>query len=228
MHEYGGGAYEIIPSSSDDDPTSHQQRIIFSDAGAGHNALKLLAVDRGEVTTLVGAKPWLRYADFGVGPPACAWVLAIEEDHAEPEPARVRNYVVAVHLTTGRVQRLVEGADFYTTPRFSPDGKWVAWRTWNHPDMCWTKSELRWARVLDAGDDEGLVLGASELVAGGQPGEAVGEFAWGPDGVLYFTHEVEGDDWRQMFTVRPGEKAEKLKLKGLEEVEMGSCSMGLD
>lgn len=212
-----------------------QQRIIFSDAKDG-NALKVLNVDSGCVSVL-RQKSWLRYSDFGVNyaspdNSAVDWVLAIEEDHSHPAPKDVKNYVVGVNVRTGEVTRLVTGADFYTNPRFSRDGKWIAWREWNHPDMPWTKSALCWAPVFRKGENESerLDVGEPSRVAGGKPGEPVGEALWGPDGALYFTHEVEGNDWRQMYRAWPGEdaKAEKLHLEGLDEAEIGNCSMMLD
>lgn len=216
VYEYGGCPYEVLPSA----------RIIFSDGKDG-NALKLLDVDAGSaVKTLVGGKPHLRYADFGAGPAGSKWALAIEEDHSHPEPKDVKDYVVAVDVETGKVVRLVEGADFYTSPRFSGDGKWVSWREWMHPEMAWTKSTLKWARVEE--EDGKLVLGETSVIAGGKEGEPVGESAWGLDGALYFTHESDGNDWRQIYRVWPGKEVEKLKLKGLEEVEMGDCSMLLN
>lgn len=225
VYEYGGGAYEVLPGGTDG-----HQRIIFSDAGDS-NALKLLDVDARSVSTLVGDKPWLRYADFGpspdVGGPSAKWVLAIQEDHTNPDPAHVRDDVVAINLDTGAVQTLATGADFYTGPRYSPDGKWIAWRSWNHPEMSWTKSEL-WLTQVKSVDDEGLELEQGHKVLTKLPGEAVGEFAWGLDGALYFTQEVDKSDWRQIFRVKPGQEVEELQLDGLEEVEIGNNSMGLD
>lgn len=244
VYEYGGGPYEVLPAQEGGHPDPHQ-RILFSDGKDG-NAIKVLDVDAGEVAVLQGGKPWLRYSDFGVGPVAAgeSWVLAVEEDHSHPAPEDVKNYVVGVHLRTGAVTRLVAGADFYTNPRFSRDGKRVAWRQWDHPEMPWTKSELHWAPVVLApssggggggdDDDDGvrmLAVGESSRVAGGKRREPVGEALWGPDGALYFTHEVEEHDWRQLFRAWPGErdaKAEKVHLKGLEEVEIGNCSMIMD
>lgn len=230
VYEYGGGAYEVLPSSRGADDaasssSSSSQDVIFSDASDG-NAVKVLSVDAGDVRTLVHGTPWLRYAEFG----ACGasrWVLAVQEDHSRPEPQDVKNYVVAIDLVLGKVRRLVEGADFYSSPKYSPDGKWVSFRSWDHPDMPWQNSALRWAQVLGDAEDEGPSLGAVSTVAGGEPGQAVGESAWGLDGALYWTQEGEGSDWRQLWRQWPGDgrAAELLKLKGLEEVEIGDCSM---
>lgn len=208
-------------------------RIIFSDAKDG-NAVKLLDVDSGHVTALL-KMTGLRYSEFGVSPSGGPWVLAIEEDHGEDgkaEPKDVKNYVVAIHLETGKVERLEQGADFYSTPRFSPAGNKVSWREWEHPEMPWTNSMLCWVEV-EVRDDY-IGVGVKEHVAGGNLGEGVGESAWGLDGRLYYTQEKECADWRQMFRMGPGPATERgfhstqeepVVLKGLEEVEMGDCSM---
>lgn len=226
VYEYGGGAYEVLPSPEGDTGGAEgaTQQVIFSDA-SDENAVKLLSVDDGAVRTVVGGKPWLRYAEFS----ACRgsrWVLAVEEDHSKPEPKDVKNYVVAIDAGSGEVRRLAGGADFYSSPKYSPDGRWASFRSWDHPDMPWQSSSLRWAEVR-GGSVEGQFLGAVSTVAGGKPGEAVGESAWGLDGALYWTQEGEGSDWRQLWRQWPGESsaAEMLTLKGLEEVEIGDCSM---
>lgn len=240
VYEYGGGPYDVLPSDPRASGDEAHQRIIFSDVGDG-NSLKLLDVDAGVVTSLVSGAEHLRYADFGPAPyrggsSGSRIVLAVEEDHADPLPSAVRNYVVAVNVESGRVTRVASGADFYTTPRFSPDGRWVSWRAWDHPEMPWTKSRLCVASVVaseaeqEVGKSDSISIGEVQIIAGGEGGQCVGESAWGLDGVLYYTYEEEGaGDWRQLWRFRPdvGEK-EKLKLAGLEEVEMGDCSMLMD
>lgn len=222
VYEYGGGAYEVLPSPEGREAA---QQVIFSDASDG-NAVKVLNVETGAVKTVVGKTPWLRYSEFS----ACEtsrWVLAVEEDHTNPEPKDVSNYVVAIDVDSGEVRRLAEGADFYSSPRYSPDGKWVSWRSWDHPDMPWQNSVLSWAQILGDSGESGSFLDTVSTVAGGKPGEAVGESAWGLDGALYWTQEDEGSDWRQLRRQWPGDRsaAEVLKLKGLEEVEIGDNSM---
>lgn len=232
VYEYGGGPYDVLPKPSEKHSESRLgQQIIFSNSKAG-NSLWLFDVDSGDVKALREGKPWLRYSDFGVNSAGSDWVLAIEEDHSNPAPKDVKNHVVGVNIRTGQITRLVEGADFYTNPRFSCDGKWVAWRQWDHPEMTWTKSEIHWAPVVEGDDERDLVLGDPVKIAGGKPEEPVGEALWGPDGALYFSHEVVGHDWRQLYRAWPGQngeaKPEKLHLEGLEEVEIGNCSMQLD
>jgi hypothetical protein len=37
---------------------------------------------------------------------------------------------------------LVQGKDFYSNPRISPDGNRLAWLAWNHPDMAFLPDNL--------------------------------------------------------------------------------------
>ena len=78
---------------------------------------------------------------------------------------------------------LIEGNDFYSTPRLSPSGSHLAWLTWNHPNMPWDGTEL-WVAALT---DDGALMTPSK-VAGGE-GESIFQPAWSPDGVLYFVSD---------------------------------------
>jgi hypothetical protein len=55
---------------------------------------------------------------------------------------------------------LASGADFYKSPKFSPDGESLAWLEWNHPYMPWDSTLLYQARF-----SEGKISG-KKLVAG--------------------------------------------------------------
>ncbi|MCK7547453.1 prolyl oligopeptidase family serine peptidase [Marinobacter koreensis] len=49
----------------------------------------------------------------------------------------------------GQCRCLHEGADFYGAPALSPDGRRIAWVTWQLPDMPWLRTRL-WLAELDA------------------------------------------------------------------------------
>lgn len=91
----------------------------------------------------------------------------------------------------GRV--LVEGADFYSSPRLSPDGTKLAWLTWNHPNMPWVASEL-WI-----GDFNGDEIVNRVRIAGG-PTESVFQPEWSADGRLYFISDRNFDAHHNAFS----------------------------
>jgi dipeptidyl aminopeptidase/acylaminoacyl peptidase len=215
VYEYGGLPYTTIPAGQ-----KHPgQRIIFSDAK--DKSVNLLDVDSGKVSSLLKSTT-LRYADFDVHPCVSdgkdtAWVIAVEEDHEKPKPADVRNYVVAINIETAEVKRLASTADFYSYPRYSPDGKKIVWKQWDHPDMPFTETKLYWADWKESG-----TVANVEIVAGGN-GECVTEPRWSPDGTLFFCGEKS--NFRQLFRRRVNEnEAELVYLDGLEEYEFGDSS----
>ena len=69
-------------------------------------------------------------------------MLAVREDHSGGgEPV---NTIVALDLDgpnpdMGEV--LCAGADFYSTPELSADGR-LAWTQWNHPNMPWDSTTI--------------------------------------------------------------------------------------
>ena len=81
---------------------------------------------------------------------------------------------------------LVEGADFYSDPIVSPDGKFLAWLQWNHPNMPWDGTEL-WVGAFNASG----TVGVREKVAGGSE-ESIFQPEWSPDGALYFVSDKTG------------------------------------
>ncbi len=212
VYEYGGQAYAILPG----DASGEGLKIIFSHAK--DNSCNVLDVD-AEVVRTLRESDTLRYGDFHPHPdPSQPWVLAVEEDHEKPRPEDVRNYIVAINVQTAAVKRVVAGADFYSYPRFSPDGTKVSFRQWNHPDLPFKGVTLHWGTWNPDGAVEN-----PQLVAG-EDGQCVGELSWSPDGTLFFSQERSGVNFRQLFKVKPGASGtEQVKLKGLEDVEVGNA-----
>ena len=171
VHEYGGGDYlvrdGIVYFSNFSDQRLYRQE--------GLNAPEPLTAEAN-----------MRYAD------ACfdhtrGRLICIREDHTR-EGAEPVNSITAVSLQPsddcGTV--LVEGNDFYSSPRLSPDATQLAWLTWNHPNMPWDGCEL-W--VGEFGEDGKLA--SIRWVAGGAA-ESIFQPEWSPDGVLYFTSDRSG------------------------------------
>ncbi len=167
-HEYGGGAYSVCDGV-----------VYFCNAVDQ----RLMIQDQGSMPVLLTeGGPW-RFADMRADTTRRR-IIAVQEDHAEDlaEPA---NRLVAIGAD-GSVTVLAEGADFFAAPRLSPDGRWLAWLSWDHPDMPWDATRLWLAEF----DDNGA-LPEPVCIAGGE-GEAVFQPEWSPDGVLHFVSDPTG------------------------------------
>ncbi|MCB1738594.1 MAG: S9 family peptidase, partial [Gammaproteobacteria bacterium] len=128
---------------------------------------------------LTGALPH-RYADltYDAGRDR---LLAVREDHGGNGHEPALTLVAIDHA--GVVTTLVGGADFYSNPLPSPDGRQLAWLSWNHPNMPWDGTGLWLAEIDDAGHPRN-----ARRIAGG-PDESVFQPAWSPTGVLHFVSD---------------------------------------
>ena len=188
VHEYGGGAFAVAADGE----------LFFS-----HDAdQRLYRCRRGEAPVAITAAGRRRFADAVVDSPRQR-LVAVREDHGDdavrpPPPARQEavNTLVAVDLVTGAETVLAAGHDFYASPRLSPDGRQLAWLTWDHPQMPWTGSTL-WLAELDPA---GAPM-QPRHVAGG-PSESIFQPQWSPSGELHFASDRTG--WWNLYRVRDG------------------------
>jgi len=170
VHEYGGAPYLV-----DGDTVYYSQ---FADQ-------RLYALKRGGNPAPV-TPPNYRYADCIAIPGAdsTAALICVREDHTDP--AHVRNALVRLPIpVAGAGEVLFDGSDFVSYPRLSPDGRRLAFITWNHPNMPWDGTELKVAELTPQGLKTPLV------VAGGAT-ESVLEPQWDGDGTLYFISDRSG------------------------------------
>lgn len=173
VYEYGSGAFNV-----------HRGRIVFSHRGDGR--LWLLEPGAEEPRPLTPEGP-LRYAD-PVFDPLRDRVLCLREDHRAGGEAVTT--IVAIPLAASDTLRdprvLLEGRDFYFSPRLSADGARLAWIEWSHPRMPWDGTELFVATLDTGGAPRDPVL-----VSGGET-ESVCSPAWSPDGLLHFVSDRGG------------------------------------
>jgi dipeptidyl aminopeptidase/acylaminoacyl peptidase len=92
---------------------------------------------------------------------------------------------------------LASGHDFYAAPRPSPDGRRLAWVSWDRPCMPWDGADL-WVADLDP---DGR-LSPARHVAGG-PSESVVQPEWNAEGVLHFVSDRSG--WWNLYRERDGQ-----------------------
>ena len=181
VHEYGGGAYIVSKGT-----------VYFS------NFLdqRIYRQDHGDHPRSITPEAAFRYADYCLDQDRNL-LLCIREDHS-----RKNNVVNAlVKVKCGGDDRggevIISGNDFYSSPRLSPDGKRLAWLTWNHPNMPWDGTELWVCEVTPDGS-----MSKTECVAGG-PSESIFQPEWSPDGVLYFVSDQTG--WWNLYRWRDGD-----------------------
>jgi len=131
----------------------------------------------------------LRYADGRVDTTRNLWI-GVREDHLDRSTQAINTIVTLNLRSEGAGTILVGGNDFYSSPRLSPDGRTLAWLSWNHPNMPWVGTEL-WL-----GEFTGAEVVNATKIAGG-PTESVFQPEWAPDGVLYFVSDRSG--WWNIF-----------------------------
>lgn len=185
VHEYGGGQYVVSGGT-----------VWF----ANYDDQRIYRQQHGSSPIPITPAVDVRHADLQVDPKR-GRIYAVREDHTTGAHEAVNSLVAldwegkrdAVHITAGN--------DFYSSPRLSPDGKQLAWLTWNHPEMPWVSTELWVAEI----DDECRVR-SSRRVAGGSA-ESICQPEWGPGGEIYFTSDRT--DWWNLYRAG-GESVEPL------------------
>jgi dipeptidyl aminopeptidase/acylaminoacyl peptidase len=116
-----------------------------------------------------------------------------EDHHTDGEPA---NEIVAIPASGGEATVLTGGRDFVSSPRSSPDGRQLAWITWDHPNMPWDDTEL-WIGRLDS--TGGTIRLEDRRRAAGGPGESVQQPGWGRHSSLFVISDRT--DWWNLYRV---------------------------
>jgi dipeptidyl aminopeptidase/acylaminoacyl peptidase len=192
-HEYGGGAWTLAAPDL----------VVFANFADQRLYRQRLGEPPQPITPEPESPAALRYADLRVTPDG-ATLLCVREVHGEGE---AENQIVALPLDgSGAATVLAFGRDFYSFPRPSPDGAWLAWTCWDHPNMPWDGSEL-WLAPL--GDPTG-----AHLLAGG-PAESVFQPEWGSNGRLHFVSDRDG--WWNLYRAE-NDAVEQLTA---EEADLG-------
>ncbi|KRY41920.1 Dipeptidyl peptidase family member 6 [Trichinella spiralis] len=170
-HDYGGGSFFVYAGC-----------LYFSNY-ADQRLYKQSAPNQAPIPLTPSGKSY-RYAD---GCFAHNSIYCVREDTAE-NPAK--DAIVRIDLTSQAQTIIAEGADFYCSPKVSPDGKAIVWMQWNFPNMPWDVTEL-WMADLNAegniqtGTDRKIVF--SETVNYMQP-------RFCENGELYFISD-ESEWW---------------------------------
>ena len=222
-HEYGGGAWTVANGL-----------VVFSDDATGR--LFLINTTASPIAEPLALTPepalergW-RFADMQFSPDR-RFVLSVREDHHDETRTEPRNQIVSVAADgSGSVTVLVDGPDFVSTPRPSPDGQRLAWLQWNHPAMPWDNTEMGVATLTSAGSQP-PTLGPVSVLAGGPPDDAAAE-AGGADGVGLFQPTWTSDgtlivvsdqsNWGNIIAIPEGGDSSSAIAVTTGEVEIGT------
>ncbi len=235
VHEYGGGMYaafrnerggESVLFSDQADQRLYRQDLVDGPTGdatpdaaadgretAGGAGRETTArwTDPRPITPEPPATRAHRYADGRVAPDGRFMVCVRERHEAD---GSVVNELVSLPTDASAPPRpIASGDDFYAAPRLSPDGRRVAWLSWDHPRMPWDGAELRVAAFRGGATSGREVLGDERLVAGG-PGESVLQPLWWPDGRLQFASDRTG--WWNLYVTDEPPQARPLARRDAE------------
>jgi dipeptidyl aminopeptidase/acylaminoacyl peptidase len=210
VHEYGGLSYLPVPAAvpglaGTGAAAGHamvfanfaDQRLYLAAGGSGRDAPAPLTPDPARLPPDLAGHPAaaaLRYADPVLSADGRE-VWCVQEQHADGAVTRA---IVAVPLDgsaagdPAAVRVLVTGSDFYAFPTPSPDGGWLAWISWNHPNMPWDGTELRVAPVRDGVPGDGRLIKGSNR-------ESVLAPVWRDNASLYVASDRTG--WWNIYQV---------------------------
>jgi dipeptidyl aminopeptidase/acylaminoacyl peptidase len=185
VHEYGGASWTVADGA-----------VYFSNFVDGRLYRQIdTSSDPIPLTPALAVpeRQW-RFADGVIDRSRRRWI-GVREDHTgDGEPI---NTIIAVDLRdpgrdAGRV--LIGGHDFFAAPRLSPDGRWLVWLTWDHPNMPWNGATL-W---LSEFDGAGAIT--EPLIIAGSASESVFQPEWSPDGrAIFFVSDRSG--WWNLYRI---------------------------
>ncbi|MEL6962165.1 MAG: S9 family peptidase, partial [Pseudomonadota bacterium] len=184
VHEYGGGAFAarggILLATN------------FSD-----QRLYRLEPGRSPVALTPECRAMLRFADHAIDT-ARGIAFAVREDHRGDGEAV--NTIVRLDVEGPENEGVIvaSGHDFFAAPRLSPDGKQLAFISWDHPNMPWDSTTLWLADVGEAG-----WLSNVRPIAGGD-GVSVMQPCFSPGGSLYYVSDQTG--WWNVYRLDPNQR----------------------
>jgi len=180
VHEYGGGSYKVLGNE-----------VFFTN----FTDQRIYKMKQGEKLVPITLETELRHADFEFDS-IHERLICVREDHRE-KGMEAANTIVSLDLEGKNFKTIVYGNDFYSSPRISPKGKYLAWLTWNHPHMPWDKTEL-WIGKLSQDGSIGERIQINNNIT-----ESVVQPSWSPDGILHFVSDR--NNWWNIYCWKNGE-----------------------
>jgi dipeptidyl aminopeptidase/acylaminoacyl peptidase len=167
-HEYGGGAF-----LADGDG-------VFFINNVDQQIYQLRENDAPRQIT---RNPEYRFADI-IKDEQRGILYAVGENHGDPK--NILNSLLKISISTGELQVIAHGHDFYSNPQLNPDGDQLLFLTWDHPNMPWDGSQLHLANL----DKDGNITRIVGILGGID--ESIFQPCWDPDGSFYFVSDRTG------------------------------------
>ncbi|UJR33801.1 hypothetical protein I4U23_021226 [Adineta vaga] len=196
VHEYGGGSYlvknDVVYFTNFADQRLYQINMKENDT-------PIPITDQSENSSL-------RYADFTIDSFRKRLICVHEVHKSEHD---VQNSIASIPLndsSSSSIITLDSGYDFYSSPRISPDGRYLIWISWNHPNMPWDQTEL-WIGEFNNDNDSSLI---NKKKLFGKIDESILQPEWSPDGkFIYFISDQSGW-WNIYRTTIDGQTSEQM------------------
>ena len=207
VHEYGGGAFAV--SKGTIYFSNFEDQRVYRQAGDDYPIPLTPETD-------------MRYAD-GVVDHRRKRMVCVREDHSIAG-REATNTLVSLDLEgCGPGDVLIRGNDFYSSPRLSPDGSYLAWLAWDHPNMPWDGSQL-WVSELDC---RGTPISTRQVAGGFE--ESIFQPEWSPNGDLYFVSDRTG--WWNLYRWRGDQVEPVYQMEaefGLPQWGFGMATYGFE
>ena len=182
VHEYGGGSYLATASS-----------IFFANFADQRLYRQDIDGQVAPITPEPESPAADRFADLRITADE-QLLVGVRERHPADGAEATNELIVLPADGSAPPRAVVSGHDFFASPRISPNGRQLAWLSWDHPQMPWDGTEL-WIGDFQV---DGSVSNPRR-VAGG-PRESIFQPEWSPTGVLHFVSDRTG--WWNLYRLQ--------------------------
>lgn len=173
VHEYGGGAF-----------WGDEKAVYFCQDSSQRIYQQLPSKKPTALTPANDKKTPTRYAD-GVMHPTLRQFVCVCEQHLQKN--KVNNFLAQINVQhPEKLVTIASGDDFYANPTYRPDGKQLAFLSWNHPNMPWDKTIL-W--LADC-NHKGEITHLRKLID--EENVSIYRPQFSPDNKLYFICDKNG------------------------------------
>ncbi len=172
VYEYGGTPY-IVNGSDLYFVNFKDQRVYWQDLN-NPDSIVALTPKKNKDRSLG------KSMEFAVSPDGKWLVFTYEKDVKSGENP---NYIAVLNVENKKISEpkiIAKGADFYRSPTFSPNGKLLAWKQWDHPFMPWYSTDLYLGRFKDGN------IKSNKRITGGDQ-STIGSIKFNDKNELLFT-----------------------------------------